>query len=224
MRQLVEQFKDAVKRETGRAFPDDPYEQLRLAIEAVFNSWNSPRANAYRNAQNIPHDLGTAVNVVMMVFGNMGDDSGTGVAFTRNPATGDDRLFGEFLVNAQGEDVVAGIRTPQKIDQLEQEMPEVYQQFQEIGNRLEKHYRDMQDLEFTVEKGKLYMLQTRSGKRSAQAGIKVLVDMVNEGLISEQEAVKRADTTQVYQLLLPRFDEAKKKQAEKEGRLLAKGL
>ena len=166
LKTLVEQFKAAVKKRHRQRFPRRPYDQLRMAIEAVFNSWNSPRAFAYRNAQNIPDDLGTAVNVVMMVFGNMGDNSGTGVAFTRNPATGENKLYGEFLVNAQGEDVVAGIRTPQKIAQLEQEMPEVYRQFEEIGKRLEKHYRDMQDMEFTVEKGKLYMLQTR--RASAQ--------------------------------------------------------
>ncbi|MFL5666542.1 MAG: pyruvate, phosphate dikinase, partial [Ktedonobacteraceae bacterium] len=202
----------------------DVYQQLQKAIEAVFSSWNNKRAIDYRNFNKISHSLGTAVNVQSMVFGNMGEDSGTGVAFTRDPGTGDKKLYGEYLLNAQGEDVVAGIRTPSKISRLQDDLPHVYQQFQEIAHRLEQHYRDMQDLEFTVEKGRLYMLQTRSGKRSAQAGIKILVDMVNEGLISEQEAVKRADTTQVYQLLLPRFDEAKKKQAEQEGRLLAKGL
>jgi len=162
--------------------------------------------------------------VQSMVFGNMGNDSGTGVAFTRDPGTGEKQLYGEYLLNAQGEDVVAGIRTPSKISRLQQDLPEVYKQFQDIAQRLERHYRDMQDMEFTVEKGRLYMLQTRSGKRGAQAGIKVLVDMVEEGVISEQEAVVRADTTQVYQLLLPRFDENEKKVAASEGRLLAKGL
>jgi len=224
LRTLVDQFKEAVRDNTGKDFPDDPYEQLKLAIEAVFGSWNSPRAFAYRKAQNIPDDLGTAVNVVMMVFGNMGDDSGTGVAFTRDPATGDEQLFGEFLVNAQGEDVVAGIRTPQKIAQLEQEMPDVYRQFQEIGHRLETHYRDMQDLEFTVEKGKLYMLQTRSGKRTAAAAVKIAVDMVNEGLISKEEALQRVEPAHVVQLLLPRFDEKDKDRARAEGKLLAVGL
>ena len=224
MKALVQQFKDVVKQQTGRAFPDDPYEQLRLAIEAVFGSWDSPRAIAYRNAQSIPHDLGTAVNVVEMVFGNMGNDSGTGVAFTRNPATGENILYGEFLVNAQGEDVVAGIRTPQKIAQLEQEMPEVYRQFNDIGHRLEQHYRDMQDLEFTVERGKLYMLQTRSGKRTAAAAVKVAVDMVNEGLISKEEALQRVEPAHVVQLLLPRFDDNDKVKAEDAGRLLAIGL
>jgi pyruvate,orthophosphate dikinase len=221
---LVGQFKAAVKRETGRDFPDDPHDQLRLAIEAVFNSWNSPRAFAYRDVQNIPHDLGTAVNVVMMVFGNMGDDSGTGVAFTRDPSTGEKKLYGEFLVNAQGEDVVAGIRTPQKIAQLEQEMPEVYRQFEEIGQRLERHYRDMQDMEFTVERGKLYMLQTRSGKRTAAAAVKVAVDMVQEELISKEEALQRVEPAHVVQLLLPRFDDRDKTRAQSEGKLLAVGL
>jgi pyruvate,orthophosphate dikinase len=224
MKTLVEQFKAQVKKDTGKDFPDDPLDQLRMAIEAVFGSWNSPRAFSYRNAQNIPHDLGTAVNVVMMVFGNMGDDSGTGVAFTRNPATGEEKLYGEFLVNAQGEDVVAGIRTPQKIAQLEQEMPEVYRQFDEIGKRLEKHYRDMQDLEFTVERGKLYMLQTRSGKRTAAAAVKIAVDMVSEGLISKKEAMHRVEPEHVVQLLLPRFDDAAKAKARAGGGLLAVGL
>jgi pyruvate,orthophosphate dikinase len=224
LRTLVDQFKAAVKHETGQDFPDDPYEQLRMAIQAVFRSWNSPRANAYRNAQGIPHDLGTAVNVVMMVFGNMGNDSGTGVAFTRNPATGEGKLFGEYLVNAQGEDVVAGIRTPQKIAQLEEEMPDLYNQFEDIGKRLERHYRDMQDLEFTIERGKLYMLQTRSGKRTAAAAFKIAVEMVNEGLITKEEALQRVEPEHVVQLLLPRFDEADKDKARKAGRLLAVGL
>ncbi|MDQ5825698.1 MAG: pyruvate, phosphate dikinase [Chloroflexota bacterium] len=224
LRQLVEQFKEAVQREAGRPFPDDPHEQLRLAIEAVFNSWNSPRAFAYRNAQDIPHALGTAVNVVMMVFGNMGEDSGTGVAFTRNPSTGESKLYGEFLVNAQGEDVVAGIRTPQKIAQLEQDMPEVYNQFLEIGQRLEQHYRDMQDLEFTIERGKLYMLQTRSGKRTAAAAVKIAVDMVSEGLISREEAIQRVEPAHVVQLLLPRYDDDDKERARNAGQLLAVGL
>src|SRR3989449_494437 len=221
---LVKEFKDIILNESGKPFPDEPPEQLRAAIEAVFSSWNNRRAIDYRNFNKIPHNLGTAVNVQSMVFGNMGNDSGTGVAFTRDPATGEKQLYGEYLLNAQGEDVVAGIRTPSKISRLQDDLPEVYEQFQEIAHRLEQHYRDMQDLEFTVEKGHLYMLQTRSGKRSAAASVKVLVDMVAEGLLTEQEAVKRADTTQVYQLLLPRFDENEKEKAEKEGRLLAKGL
>jgi pyruvate, orthophosphate dikinase len=221
---LVGQFKEAVLEHTGRAFPDDPHEQMRLAIEAVFNSWNSPRAFAYRNAQDIPHDLGTAVNIVMMVFGNMGEDSGTGVAFTRDPSTGENKLYGEFLVNAQGEDVVAGIRTPQKIAQLAQEMPEVYRQFEEIGQRLERTYRDMQDMEFTIERGTLYMLQTRSGKRTAAAAVKIATDMVREGLISREEALQRVEPAHVVQLLLPRFDESDKDRARAEGKLLATGL
>jgi pyruvate,orthophosphate dikinase len=224
LRTLVEQFKEAVQREAGHPFPDDVQEQMRLAVEAVFNSWNSPRAFAYRNAQDIPHDLGTAVNVVMMVFGNMGEDSGTGVAFTRNPATGENALYGEFLVNAQGEDVVAGIRTPQKIAELERAMPQVYREFQEIGSRLEQHYRDMQDMEFTIERGKLYMLQTRSGKRTAAAAVKIAVDMVSEGLISREEALQRVEPDHVVQLLLPRFDDRDKDRARGEGKLLAVGL
>ena len=224
LKQLVTEFKQVAERQSGEPFPTDVYKQLEKAIEAVFSSWNNKRAIDYRNFNKIPHDLGTAVNVQSMVFGNMGHDSGTGVAFTRDPGTGEKKLYGEYLLNAQGEDVVAGIRTPSKISRLQQDLPEVYKQFQDIAQRLERHYRDMQDMEFTVEKGRLYMLQTRSGKRGAQAGIKVLVDMVEEGVISEQEAVVRADTTQVYQLLLPRFDENEKKVAASEGRLLAKGL
>jgi pyruvate, orthophosphate dikinase len=224
LKKLVVEFKQIAERQSGEPFPTDVYQQLHKAIEAVFSSWNNKRAIDYRNFNKISHSLGTAVNVQSMVFGNLGNDSGTGVAFTRDPGTGEKKLYGEYLLNAQGEDVVAGIRTPSKISRLQQDLPQVYQQFQEIAQRLEQHYRDMQDLEFTVEKGRLYMLQTRSGKRSAQAGIRVLVEMVREGLITEQEAVKRADTTQVYQLLLPRFDESKKKQAEQEGRLLARGL
>ncbi len=224
LKQLVGELKKIAERQSGEPFPTDVYQQLSKAIEAVFSSWNNKRAIDYRNFNKIPHDLGTAVNVQSMVFGNMGNDSGTGVAFTRDPGTGEKQLYGEYLLNAQGEDVVAGIRTPSKISRLQQDLPDVYRQFQEIAHRLEQHYRDMQDLEFTVEKGRLYMLQTRSGKRSAAAGVKVLVDMVEEGLISEQEAVKRADTNKVYQLLLPRFDENEKKKAASEGRLLAKGL
>ncbi len=224
LKQLVAEFKQIAERQSGQPFPTDVYEQLRKAIEAVFSSWNNKRAIDYRNFNKIAHTLGTAVNVQSMVFGNMGSDSGTGVAFTRNPSTGEHKLYGEYLLNAQGEDVVAGIRTPSPISKLEQELPEVYQQFLAIAQRLEKHYRDMQDLEFTVEHGRLYMLQTRAGKRTAQAAVKVAVDMVEEGLISEQDAVKRVDPTQVYQLLLPRFDEEEKKKAAAEGRLLAKGL
>ena len=224
LKKLVAEFKQIAERQSGEPFPTDVYKQLQKAIEAVFSSWNNRRAIDYRNFNKIPHNLGTAVNVQSMVFGNMGNDSGTGVAFTRDPSTGEEHLYGEYLLNAQGEDVVAGIRTPSKIERLQQELPRVYDEFQEIARRLEQHYHDMQDLEFTVEKGHLYMLQTRSAKRTAQAAVKAAVDMVEEGLISEQEAVKRVDPFQVYQLLLPRFDEEEKKRAEKEGRLLGKGL
>ena len=224
LKKLVGEFKQIAERQSGEPFPTDVNSQLHKAIEAVFSSWNNRRAIDYRNFNKIAHTLGTAVNVQSMVFGNMGNDSGTGVAFTRNPSTGEKQLYGEYLLNAQGEDVVAGIRTPSKIARLQEDLPHVYEQFQEIAKRLEQHYRDMQDLEFTVEKGRLYMLQTRSAKRTAQAAVKVAVDMVHEGLISEEEAVKRVEPIQVYQLLLPRFDESEKQKAEKEGRLLAKGL
>ena len=224
LKKLVVEFKQIAERQSGEPFPTDVYKQLHKAIEAVFSSWNNKRAIDYRNFNKIPHNLGTAVNVQSMVFGNMGNDSGTGVAFTRDPSTGEHQLYGEYLLNAQGEDVVAGIRTPSKIARLQQELPQVYKQFQDIAHRLEQHYHDIQDLEFTVEKGRLYMLQTRSGKRTAQAAVKAAVDMVNEGLISEQEAIKRVDPLQVYQLLLPRFDEREKQRAGEEGRLLGKGL
>ncbi|HOG47712.1 MAG TPA: pyruvate, phosphate dikinase, partial [Anaerolineae bacterium] len=224
LKQVVADFKALYEREIGQPFPEDPYEQLRLAIGAVFGSWMGKRAVDYRNYYKIPHDLGTAVNIVTMVFGNMGGDSGTGVAFTRDPNTGEKTLYGEYLANAQGEDVVAGIRTPEPIAQLAQEMPEIYRQFVEITQRLEKHYREMQDLEFTVERGKLWMLQTRTGKRTAKAAVKIAVDMVAEELISKQEAVLRVETGQVYQLLLPRFDEKDKERAVREGQLLGTGL
>ncbi len=206
LEKLVKEFKDIVQKESGRPFPDDPIEQLRAAIEAVFSSWNNKRAIDYRNFNRIPHDLGTAVNVQTMVFGNMGNDSGTGVAFTRDPNTGEKVLYGEYLLNAQGEDVVAGIRTPKPISALKKQLPEVYGQFERTAAQLEKHYRDVQDLEFTIEKRKLWMLQTRSAKRTAQAAVKVAVDMVQEGLISEEEAVQRVEPSQVDQLLHPRID------------------
>jgi len=180
--------------------------QLRMAIEAVFKSWNNPRAITYRKINKIPDDLGTAVNIVTMVFGNMGDDSGTGVGFTRNPSTGEEEFYGEYLTNAQGEDVVAGIRTPKPISELEREMPEVYKQLKEITKRLEKHYRDVQDFEFTIEKGKLYMLQTRTGKRTPLAAVKIAVDMVEEGLITKEEAIMRVEPSQIDQLLHPIID------------------
>ncbi len=224
LKQIVSEFKQIAERTSGQPFPTDVYKQLEKAIEAVFASWNNKRAIDYRNFNKIAHTLGTAVNVQSMVFGNMGNDSGTGVAFTRDPSTGEAQLYGEYLLNAQGEDVVAGIRTPSKISRLQEDLPQVYQQFQDIAHRLEQHYHDMQDLEFTVEKGHLYMLQTRSAKRTAPAAVKAAVDMVKEGLISKEEAIKRVEPNQVYQLLLPRFDEAEKEKAKKEGRLLAKGL
>jgi len=212
---LVETYKGVVREATGREFPTDPYEQLDLAIKAVFASWFGKRANDYRNSQKIPHDLGTAVNVVTMVFGNMGDDSGTGVAFTRDPNTGENVLYGEYLTNAQGEDVVAGIRTAPKIAQMEQDMPAVYAEFQRIGQQLEQHYRNVQDLEFTIERGRLYMLQTRDAKRTAAAAVRIAVDMVSEGLISKEEAVARIEPAQVDQLLRDTFDPGALKDAQK---------
>lgn len=204
----------------GVDFPQDPKDQLLEAVKAVFRSWDNPRAIVYRRLNDIPSDWGTAVNVQSMVFGNMGNDSGTGVAFTRNPATGEKALFGEFLMNAQGEDVVAGIRTPQPISTLKETMPEVYNQFVEIAEKLEKHYKDMQDIEFTIERGKLYMLQTRNGKRTAQAALKVAVDLVAEGLIDEKTAVLRVDPKQLDQLLHPTFEP----NALKAAKPVAKGL
>jgi pyruvate, orthophosphate dikinase len=199
--QVCEDFKKIIRTETGSNFPTDLYQQLEDAIKAVFRSWNGDRAKAYRRREKIPDDLGTAVNVVTMVFGNMGEDSGTGVAFTRNPATGEKALFGDYLSNAQGEDVVAGIRTPKHIDELKEEMPEIYKQFVEVAEKLERHYRDLQDLEFTVERGKLWMLQTRNGKRTGPAGVKIAVDMVKEGLIDEQTAIMRIPAADLDQLL-----------------------
>jgi pyruvate,orthophosphate dikinase len=203
---VAERFAALIESETGKPFPTDPYDQLRQAIAAVFRSWNSPRAIAYRNFEKIAHDLGTAVNVQTMVFGNMGDDSGTGVAFTREPNTGDRFLFGEYMPNAQGEDVVAGIRTPLAISAMQKNWPALYDEFKRYADLLEHTYRDMQDLEFTVENGKLYMLQTRSGKRSAVAAVKIAVDMVNEGVITKAEAVMRVQPAQVEQLLHRRID------------------
>ena len=205
LKELVEEYKQLVK-DAGEEFPTDPWKQLRLAIDAVFRSWNTPRAITYRKINNIPESYGTAVNVVTMVFGNLGDDCGTGVCFTRSPSTGENKLFGEYLINAQGEDVVAGIRTPVPIAHLEQAMPEVYKEFYRIAKLLETHYKDAQDIEFTVEKGKLYILQTRNGKRTAAAAVKVAVDMFKEGLIDETAAVARVAPEQVEQLLHPQLD------------------
>ncbi len=199
-------FKNVVKAHKGFDFPQDPNEQLRLATEAVFRSWNGKRAFDYRNAAGIAHDLGTAVNIVTMVFGNMGWNSGTGVAFTRDPANGDNKMYGDYLLNAQGEDVVAGIRNTEKIENLTKDLPQAYKEFLEITDRLERHYRDMQDVEFTIEEGKLWMLQTRTGKRTAKAAVKIAVDMANEKLISKEEAVSRVTPEQVDTLLHPQFD------------------
>ena len=205
---VADEYKAIVRDATGRDFPEDPYEQLDLATKAVFASWFGKRAHDYREYNKIAHDLGTAVNVVTMVFGNMGDDSGTGVAFTRDPNTGEKALFGEYLTNAQGEDVVAGIRTPQPIAHMQVAMPAVYDEFQRIADRLERHYRDVQDLEFTIERGRLYMLQTRSAKRTAAAAVKIAVDMVAEGIITPAEAIGRIEPAQVDQLLRDQFDPA----------------
>lgn len=210
---LAEKFKAIIKEDVGVDFPEDPFEQLRAAIAAVFRSWNGRRAVDYRRVNKIPDNLGTAVNVQAMVFGNMGNDSATGVAFTRNPSTGEPEIFGEYLVNAQGEDVVAGIRTPQPISKLAQEMPEVYEQFHQIAKQLERHYKDMQDVEFTIERGKLWMLQTRTGKRTGAAAVKIAVDMVNEGLIDRATAIQRVDPHALDQLLHPMIDPAARKDA-----------
>ncbi|BEP29665.1 pyruvate, phosphate dikinase [Helicovermis profundi] len=220
LKEIIEKYKKLVKKETKIDFPVDPNKQLIMAIESVFESWNNSRAIIYRNINEIPHDMGTAVNIQEMVFGNMGDTSGTGVAFTRNPATGENKFFGEFLLNAQGEDVVAGIRTPKEINELENVLPEVYNDFSTISRKLEKHYRDMQDIEFTIERGKLYFLQTRTAKRTANAAINIAVDMVEEGMITKEEAILRINPDQIEQLLHPTFDDA----ALKESQIIAKGL
>jgi pyruvate,orthophosphate dikinase len=221
---LVAQFKEVVRTQKGFDFPQDPFEQLRLATEAVFKSWNGKRAIDYRNAAGIPHDLGTAVNIQTMVFGNMGWDSGTGVAFTRDPATGEREMYGDYLLNAQGEDVVAGIRNTKKIQELGQEMPDSYREFLEITDKLERHYREMQDVEFTIEKGKLWMLQTRTGKRTAKAAVTIAVDMANEGLISREEAILRVRPEDVDTLLHPQFDFQAKQSAREGGTLYATGV
>ncbi|WNS76949.1 pyruvate, phosphate dikinase [Bacillus sp. DTU_2020_1000418_1_SI_GHA_SEK_038] len=217
-KEVIAGYKGIVKKHTRKAFPQDPKEQLFLAINAVFNSWNNQRAIVYRRLNKIPDHLGTAVNIQSMVFGNMGNDSGTGVAFTRNPSTGEPVLYGEYLINAQGEDVVAGIRTPLPIRTLKEEMPEVYQQFNQICQQLEQHYQEMQDIEFTVERGKLFILQTRNGKRTAQAAIRIAVEMVDEGIIDKKTALLRVDPDQLNQLLHRRIDESAVKT------ILAKGL
>ncbi len=234
LKDIVKKYKELVKKETGEEFPQDPYQQLKMAIKAVFDSWNNPRAIKYREINKIPEDYGTAVNIVAMVFGNMGDTSGTGVAFTRNPSTGENVFYGEYLKNAQGEDVVAGIRTPQPLTKaqktsqeqvsLEEEFPEVYKELCKVREILEKHYRDMQDIEFTIENGRLWMLQTRTGKRTARAAVKIAVDLVKEGLITKEEALLRIDPSLINQLLHPMLDEEERKRAIAEGRLITKGL
>ncbi len=206
LEKLIEDYLATVRKESGRDFPQDPSEQLFLAVEAVFSSWNTNRAVVYRRAHRIPDDLGTAVNIQAMVFGNLSDNSGTGVAFTRNPANGEPYLYGEYLLNAQGEDVVAGTRTPNPISELKKELPAVYEQFKAVCEKLEKHYRDMQDIEFTIERGKLYMLQTRTGKRTASAAVRIAVDMVEEGLISTNDALLRVEPSQLEQLMHRRID------------------
>ena len=217
MKEVVELFKAIYKEKKGEDFPQDPKVQLMEAIKAVFRSWDNPRANYYRRMNDIPYDWGTAVNVQSMVFGNMGDTSGTGVAFTRDPSTGEKKLYGEYLINAQGEDVVAGIRTPQKIETLKEVMPEVYEQFVNIAKTLENHYRDMQDMEYTIERGKLYMLQTRNGKRTAAAALKIAVDLVNEGMITTDEAILKVEPKQLDSLLHPQFDAKALKAAKPVG-------
>ncbi len=211
LREIIAEYKKVVKKRAQRDFPQDPQEQLVLARDAVFRSWNNERAKTYRRINNIADDLGTAVNVQAMVFGNLGDTSGTGVGFTRNPATGAREFFGELLMNAQGEDVVAGIRTPVHISELQKSMPEVYNQLREITSRLERHYRDLQDFEFTIQDGRLYMLQTRNGKRTGLAAVRIALDMVEEGLITKEEAIFRVDPNQLYDFLVPRLDEKKGK-------------
>ena len=220
LQEVIAKYKELYKKQQGEEFPQDPKVQLMEAIKAVFRSWDNPRANSYRRMYDIPYELGTAVNVQSMVFGNMGNTSGTGVAFTRNPATGAKGIFGEYLINAQGEDVVAGIRTPQPITKLANDLPECYKQFMELANNLEQHYRDMQDMEFTIEEGKLYFLQTRNGKRTAQAAIQIACDLVDEGMIDEKTAVTRIEPQSLDQLLHPGFDPAKLKLAREIGQAL----
>ncbi|MCT8976238.1 pyruvate, phosphate dikinase [Clostridium sp. CX1] len=220
LKDIVKNYKVLYEKEMGKEFPQEPKEQLLEAITAVFSSWDNPRAVVYRRLNDIPGDWGTAVNVQSMVFGNMGDTSGTGVAFTRNPATGEKVIFGEYLINAQGEDVVAGIRTPHPISRMQQDLPDCYKQFVEMAENLEKHYKDMQDMEFTIEQGKLYFLQTRNGKRTAQAALKIAVEMVEEGLISKKEAMLKVDPKQLDSLLHPKFSEKELKSAQ----VIAKGL
>ncbi len=220
LKKIVVKFKEIYKKEMGEDFPQDPKKQLLAAVTAVFSSWDNPRAIVYRRLNDIPGDWGTAVNVQSMVFGNMGETSGTGVAFTRNPATGENEIFGEYLINAQGEDVVAGIRTPQPIARLKEDLPKCYEEFINIAKKLEKHYKDMQDMEFTIEQGKLYFLQTRNGKRTAQSALKIAVDLVEEGTLEKEEALLKVDPKQLDTLLHPNFDEDELKAAK----VIATGL
>ena len=224
LKELLAKYKVVVREHKGFDFPQNPLDQMRMATEAVFRSWNGKRAVDYRRAADIADDLGTAVNIVTMIFGNMGNDSGTGVAFTRNPSTGEKILFGEYLLNAQGEDVVAGIRNTEKIINLEKDLPEAYHQFLDICDKLENHYKEMQDMEFTIERGQLWMLQTRNGKRTATAAVKIAVDMADEGLITKDEAVARVQPSQVDTLLHPQFDAALQEKARQEGRMIATGV
>ena len=220
LKKLISIYKNLIQNEIGFEFPQDPYKQLEMAIEAVFKSWNIPRAIAYRTHYYIDHRLGTGVNIQTMVFGNMGDDSATGVSFTRNPSNGENEFYGEYLTNAQGEDVVAGIRTPKTISKLKIEIIKIYKEYVEIDKKLENHYKDVQDMEFTIEKGKLYILQTRNGKRTAKASIKIACDMVKEGLINKEKAITLVNANELFQILLPTFDE----KAKKESKIIAKGL
>ncbi len=224
LRRLIAEFKGIIREATGEEMPSDPWELLRASIEAVFSSWNNPRAITYREFQGISHDMGTACVIMAMVFGNLGDDSGTGVLFSRSPATGEKLLYGEFLPNAQGEDVVAGIRTPHRIGALAATWPEIYRQIEETARRLEAHYEDVQDIEFTVERGKLYILQTRSAKRTAPAAVRIAVDFVDEGVLTEEQALGRVEATEVSAVLMPRFVAEAKSAAIAEGRLLAEGV
>src|SRR5947199_1626459 len=224
LQKLTQTFKDIVSARTGAAFPQDPGEQLRLAIDAVFDSWFAKKATEYRRIHGIPGDWGTAVTVMAMVFGNLGETSGTGVGFTRDPRTGARHFYAEFLANAQGEDVVAGIRTPESIEDLRRRMPAIYDELLDIADRLERHYKDMQDVEFTIQEGKLYLLQTRSGKRSAAAAVRVAVDLVRESVIDEHTALLRVRPHDLHQMLHPVFDAGDKQAAISRGRLLARGL
>ncbi|GMU56597.1 MAG: pyruvate, phosphate dikinase [Candidatus Xenobia bacterium] len=223
LREMIAAYKAKFKAELKRDFPDDVFEQLKLSVEAVFRSWDNPRANVYREREKIPHNLGTAVNVQCMCFGNLGEDSGTGVAFTRNYNTGEKHMVGDFLTNAQGEDVVAGIRTPMPLDHMKDVMPEVYKQLEETSEKLELHFKDLQDMEFTIEKGRLFMLQTRNGKRTAQAAVRIATDLFKEGKLTKEEAVMRVSGEQLDRLLHPYIPDTAKEEARKEGRMLAKG-